>query len=49
VASGRDSSRAGGGIEGFGHVDAFVGYGRRLLAYILGFNSYNAFLFVYFD
>ncbi len=44
VASGRDSNAAGGGIEGFGCVGAFVGYRTRLLACILGSNSYKAFL-----
>jgi hypothetical protein len=44
VASGRDSSGAGGGIEGFGRVGAFVGCGTRLLACILRSNSCKAFL-----
>ena len=43
--SGRDSRGLGGGMEGFGRVGAFVGCGTRLLAYILGSNGYNAFLF----
>jgi hypothetical protein len=45
VASGRDSSRARGGIEGFGRAGAFVGCVTCLLAYILRSNSCNAFLF----
>ena len=47
AGSGRGSSRAGGRIEGFGHVSAFVSRVARLFDGILGSNSCNAFLFLY--
>jgi len=49
VASGRDLSGLRGGIVASERVGAFVGFGTRLLACILGSNGCNAFLFLYWS